>query len=285
MKKKQLRKVMIWFIVLAVVLVGVFVFLNRSTSINYTKETAKTQDIDTYYTFSGNVEPSDAKVIYATTRGTVKEWYFDEGDQVEEDDAVLLTTGGTRIKTTMTGTISDLYVDVDDTFSMGDALLRVADYEHPILYIQIDEYDVAAVHKGQQVNIKVQATGAKLTGKVTRVAQEATVVNNVAYYQAEIAVDADSDLKMGLTCEITIPRESVEDVTTLSMNAIQYDDDGKPYVYMYDRNNRVVEQSVTLGINNGTIVEIKDGVRSGETVLIPPAGMEELMQQMMQRSR
>ena len=53
------------------------------------------------------------------------------------------------------------------------------------------------------------------------------------------------------------------------MDAIQYDEDNKPYVYCYSRGDEIVRQSVLLGINNGTIVEIKDGVKSGEAILIP----------------
>lgn len=286
MNKKRMKKLIPLLVVLVIVIAAAYLFFRRGDAINYTEETARTQDIDTCYTFSGNLEPGDAEVICATARGTVKEWYFEEGDLVEKDDVVLLTTGGTRVKSTASGTISDLYVEEDDSFSMGEALLRVADYAHPLLHIRVDEYDVAAIRKGQQVSIKVQATGEKLTGTVSRIAQEATVVNDVAYYEAEIAVEAGADVKMGLTCEITVPRESVDSAVTLSMDAIQYDDDGKPFVYMYDRNDRLIQQSVILGINNGIIVEIRDGVRSGETVLIPPAGMTELMKQMMQtRSR
>ena len=47
----------------------------------YTEEIARTQDIITYYTFSGNLEPGDAQVVYATGRGTVKELLKQEGDR------------------------------------------------------------------------------------------------------------------------------------------------------------------------------------------------------------
>ena len=35
------------------------------------------------------------------------------------------------------------------------------------------------------------------------------------------------------------------------------------------RKDDIVQQRVTLGINNGLIVEIVDGIRTGEAVLIP----------------
>lgn len=281
--KKTMRKTLLWLMVLALLLLGAYWFLLRSAHVEYTEETARTQDIHTYYTFSGNLEPDDAKVFYATSRINVKELLLEEGDTVKDGDAVLTTSGGTRIKADFDGTISDIYAEQDVTYNPGEPLFRVADYDHPKIIIQVDEYDIAALKKGMAVDIKVQATEEKLTGEIVRIAREATVAGDIAYYQAEIAVNAEGMQIMGLTCEISIPRDSVDDATTLPVKAIQYDDDGKPFVYIYDRHDEVMEQSVTLGVTDGTIVEIKDGVRSGETVLIPPAGMEEFMRQMMQR--
>ena len=40
----------------------------------------------------------------------------------------------------------------------------------------------------------------------------------------------------------------------------------------------MVTQQVTLGINNGSFVEIRDGLRSGEAVLVPPSFMLPMMQ-------
>lgn len=273
--KKKTRKVLIGMIIVAIIAAAAVYFLTQRQQVNYDEETARTLDIETFYTFSGNVEADSFKVVAATSRGTVKEWKFEEGDKVEEDDAVMAPKSGTQVKAPMDGTISDIYVDEDESFNPGDALFRVADYDHPLVRIKVDEYDVSAVTKGMQVDVKVQATGATLSGTVRRIAQEATVVNDLAYYEVLVDLPQDGSLVMGLTCEVIVPRDSVENATTISMKAVQYDDNGKPFVYCYNRNNEIVEQTVLLGINDGTIVEIKDGIRSGEVVLVPPTfGME-----------
>lgn len=129
---------------------------------------------------------------------------------------------------------------------------------------------MSALTRDMSVTVRVQSTGEELTGTITRIAQEATVSNDLAYYEAEVSVPQSGQLAMGLTCEVVVPRESALNATTVSMDAIQYDDDGKPFVYCYSRGDEVVRQSVLLGINNGTIVEILDGVKSGETILLPP---------------
>ena len=203
---------------------------------------------------------------------------------MEEDDAVIQPKEGIKYKTPMDGTISDIYVKAEDDYTPGDALFRVADYAHPILKIKVDEYDVSALTKGMKVGVKVHATGQTLEGEIIRIAQEATVAGDIAYYEAKIALPQDGNLVMGLTCEVTVPRESALNATTVTMDAIQYDDNGKPYVYCYSRGNEIVTQTVLLGINNGTIVEIKDGVKSGETILIPSADSRLAMMRMMRDS-
>lgn len=283
-KSRKIRRVLIWALVLMILAAAVMLFLRQKGENAYTTETARTQDIVTYYTFSGNIEPDSAKTVTAMQRGTVKELLLAEGDQVEEDDAVLQPKSGAKYEAPMDGTISDIYVKEDDDFSPGDALFRVADYAHPILKIKVDEYDVSALEKGMKVSVKVHATGQTLEGEIVRIAQEATVSGDIAYYEAKIALPQDGNLVMGLTCEVTVPRESALNATTVSMGAIQYDDNGKPYVYCYSRGNEIVTQTVLLGINNGTIVEIKDGVKSGETILIPSADSRLVMMRMMRES-
>lgn len=281
--KKKSRKVFIWILILALIAAGAVYIMGQRNQINFEQETARTQDIETYYTFSGNVEADSFRVISATGKGTVREWKFAEGDKVEKNDIVMINKAGAKIKTTMTGTISDIYVDPEEEYTMGDALFRIADYDHPLIRIKVDEYDVSAITKGMQVDVKVQATGCVLAGEVRRIAQEATVSNDLAYYEVIVDLPQDGTLVMGLTCEVIVPRESVQNATTISMEAIQYDDNGKPFVYCYDRNNEIMQQSVLLGINDGSIVEIKDGIRTGETVLIPPSLDFELpMMRMMQ---
>lgn len=269
---RKSRKVWKWVIgilvVLAVAAVVMLSLLQRSTP-QYTEEIAKTQDIITYYTFSGNLEPGDAQVAVARSRGTVKELLKDEGDTVEDEEAVIQPKSGSKIESSMAGTISNMYVKVDDDYTPGAELFRVADYAHPLLKIKVDEYDISALQKGMEVTVTVQATGKTLTGSITRIAQEATVVNDIAYYEVEISVPQDGSLVMGLTCEVSVLRESALNATTVSMDAIQYDESNKPYVYCYSRGNEVVRQSVLLGINNGVLVEVCDGVKSGETILLP----------------
>ena len=229
----------------------------------------KDADISTYYTFSGNLSTKDSQIVTSTAKTTVKECLFSEGDVVKKNDIILKFSSGGTARAPMDGTLSNLYVEEGDEVTMGQQLLRVADYSNPQIVFNVDEYDRPALSVGQAADVTVLSTGKMLTGTITRIAQEATVSGDLAYYEVTMTVPQDGTLAMGLSCEIRVLYQSVKNVTTVSIDAIQYDSDGKPFVYCYDRKDDIVQQRVTLGINNGSIVEIVDGIRTGEAVLIP----------------
>lgn len=281
-KKHTLRNVVLIILVLGAV-AGYWFLNNQDSSAMFREVTAVTRDIETYYTFSGNIEADSAQVYVATTRGTVKELLLEEGDKVLKDDFVIAPKSGSKMKAPMDGTISDIYVEVDDKYNPGDTLFRIADYDHPKLRIKVDEYDVDAIEKGMHVTVNVHALGKELEGTVSRLAQEATVANDVAYYEAVIELPQDGSLRMGMTCEVIVLRESAKNAVTVPIDAIQYNENGKPFVYCYNRNQEIVTQNVLLGINDGTYVEVQNGVNSGETILVPRTALENLpMMRMMQ---
>ena len=259
---KKTGKIIAIIVVLALVAGGVSLFAGGRKNAAYSEEIARTQDISTYYTFSGNLSTKDSQIVTSTAKTTVKECLFSEGG------AVKFSSGGTA-RAPMDGTLSNLYVEEGDEVTMGQQLLRVADYSNPQIVFNVDEYDRPALSVGQAADVTVLSTGKVLTGTITRIAQEATVSGDLAYYEVTMTVPQDGTLAMGLSCEIRVLYQSVKNVTTVSIDAIQYDSDGKPFVYCYDRKDDIVQQRVTLGINNGSIVEIVDGIRTGEAVLIP----------------
>lgn len=268
---KTIRKIITWILILAVVATAAWFLFLRKEEIRFTEETARTANIETFFTFTGNVESNGAQVYAASTRSKVKEWLVEEGDEVTTSDNVVRYETGTLVKSPINGTISDLYLAEGDDFMPGTALFRVADYSQPLINFRVDEYDVHALKKGMPVKVRVLSSGKELQGEITRVSQEATVAGDLAFYAVRAKLPQDGTLPMGVTCEIIVPRESAQNVTTVSLSAIRYDDDGEPFVYCYDRNNEIVEQSVEVGINDGHIVEVREGLRSGETVLIPPS--------------
>ena len=284
MKKNRIVKLVVVLLLVAAAGWAYMNFSGSSVSAMFREVTAGRQDIETWYTFTGNLESPESMIYYGKATGRIKKLLFEEGDVVKKDDYVLQNEGGARMRSPMDGTITDIYVEIGDEYVPGDMLFRVADYSHPEIHIKIDEYDVDAVKKGMTVTVRVHAIDREFDAEVKRVSQEATVSGDVAYYEAVIVMPQDDSLRMGMTCEVIVPRESVQDAVVAPVDAIRYDDEGKPYVYFYNRENEVVTQSVSLGINDGSVVEITNGLNSGDTILVPRSALENMpMMRMMSR--
>lgn len=69
---------------LALVAGGVSLFAGGRKNTAYSEEIARTQDISTYYTFSGNLSTKDSQIVTSTAKTTVKECLFSEGDEVKK---------------------------------------------------------------------------------------------------------------------------------------------------------------------------------------------------------
>ncbi|HVI39734.1 MAG TPA: biotin/lipoyl-binding protein, partial [Anaerovoracaceae bacterium] len=85
--KKIGKKKIIVISIICVVVIGAFAFYSlRGSGESYAQETAKVQDLETYYSYEGNIEAKDAQMIYAVGTSTMKKIYVNEGDYVKKGD-------------------------------------------------------------------------------------------------------------------------------------------------------------------------------------------------------
>ena len=137
------------------------------------------------------------------------------------------------------------------------------------LKVKVDEYDLKAISLDKEAEVIINSLDEKVAGKITDISRLATVVNDVSFFEATVSLEENENLRVGLSTEITIPNENVKDAITISMKAIQFDNENKPFVYYRDNKGNITTKEVTIGINDGIIVEILEGVESGETILVP----------------
>ena len=135
--------------------------------------------------------------------------------------------------------------------------------------MRVDEYDIFVVEPGKQVEVTVNALGRTISGTVSKVSREAVNVNGISYFTASIDLESDPDILVGMSTEIKMVKESVFDVVTLSMGALQFDDRNRSYVMVEANGGRPRVRYVTVGLNDGVNVEILDGLKAGDVVLIP----------------
>lgn len=135
----------------------------------------------------------------------------------------------------------------------------------------IDETDISSVQVGQDVQVTVDSYPGKVfNGKVAQIAPQAITQSNVTYFNVTISVTNENDmLKTGMNSNVAILVASKKNVLAVPSEAVKEDNNNKKYVMVYDpAAKRPQRVSVDIGIDDGTMAEVKSGLNDGDKVVI-----------------
>lgn len=255
-------------IVLLVVVGLITAIALRPKKTVYESIVAKTADITTYYSFSGNIETKNRQTVISDKVMQISTINVKEGDLVKEGDVLVKSSTGEEIKAKIAGEIVNLNVEENAQVMSGMKLMEIVDYDNLQVSVKVDEYDLKAVAVGKETTVKISALGTEIKGTIASVSKEGQTLNGVTFFVTTIDLEKNDALKVGMSTEVTMLSEKATGVVTLPIKAILFDNDNNPYVLIKGEKGLPVQTPVTTGINDGTSVEIKSGVSSGESVLL-----------------
>lgn len=231
-----------------------------------------------------------AQASYEIAVKSTSETLQDYADSLEKTQATSNTTTATvelealydqledyKITAPIDGVITVLNINVGDSASTSDTAAEVTNYDKMKVQIKIDEDNISALDNGTEVTVSVDALNKTYKGTIENMSKKATVSNNVSYFTADVTFDADDDIRSGLSAEVKYLLNGVENVVSVSMSALNYNTDNTAYVLVGGNASNAQQRNVTLGISNGTYVEIKDGLAEGETVLVKQSKTSEAL--------
>lgn len=266
-RRKKRRKWPWILLVLALLLIaGLTLSARRTAAQSLTEEIAQRRDIVTYYSFSGSLIPVTDEVQTAKDTLKVKELYVKEGDRVAEGDALLRGSDGTRVYAACSGTIEELYAQLDDTLQPGSQIARIVDYDALEVSVDVDEYDIDAIQEGKEGDVYLNALDVSVPGTVTEIARSATTEGGVSYYPVKLEVEAAQNVRSGMSVEVNILNQQALGAVSLSLDALSYDEYNRPFVYLKDAEGKLVAQYVETGVSDGQYIEILSGVSEGDAV-------------------
>ena len=172
------------------------------------------------------------------------------------------------IKAKVDGVVADVYVQENSTLYMGDRVMDVVDYDSLIVELRVDEYEISSVSEGKEVDVHVNALEKDIRGVITKISNQARKLGDLSYFTAEVTLKQSGDLRVGLSSEVRVLNINRPGVVTISLRALQFDIENNPYVY-FGTAKAPIRHDVVIGENDGVIVEIKEGLVAGETVLVP----------------
>jgi hypothetical protein len=125
----------------------------------------------------------------------------------------------------------------------------------------------------QPVQIEIEAVpGLKLSGRLDRIAPQATIKNGIKGFATRIVVknDASTGVRPGMTANLTIPLQSADNVLALPLAAV-FTDQGDRFAYV-KQGEKFVRQPIRIGVTDYDFAEVTSGLSGGETVsLVTPA--------------
>lgn len=178
------------------------------------------------------------------------------------------------------GYVTRLDMKQGDYTSNAMAVAEVTNFDTMQVAIKIDEYDSASVKEGDAVTIYMDAQGLTYEGKIARISRVATVLNGVSYLEAIVEFEADDQVYSGFSAEVKLIKAEEKGVPALAVEQISYDTDNSAYVMIKSSEGEAVKQPVTLGVSDGTWVQIKDGLKAGDVICVTPSFTIEDMMKM-----
>jgi HlyD family secretion protein len=159
-------------------------------------------------------------------------------------------------------------------FNSGTEVLTIADLNSMVINAHINQADIIRLQPNQQVEVAVEAVpGLVITGKVERIAPQATIKNNIKGFAVRILLkDVGDKVRPGMTANITIPVASADNVLAVPLAAVFTDrspETGISERYVYVKTNDGYERRpVTVGVSDLFYAEVQDGLKAGEVVLL-----------------
>jgi len=172
-----------------------------------------------------------------------------------------------------TGVITMRYADVGSLIQAGTTsntqsmpVVKLAQSDLLRLRMPVPEEDVPYIKVGGGVQIKLQATGKVISGKIVRFTRELTTATRTMLAEVDVT-NSDLALSTGMTAEATIVLEEQKDVLTVPAGAV-LKGDGQPYVLIVDAANKVRKVPVVVGIQGPDRIEITQGLAEHQNVIV-----------------
>jgi HlyD family secretion protein len=186
-------------------------------------------------------------------------------------DAALNTLDSLNITAPFEGEILDVNYQVGDTVQQNIAAVRLARTGQLVIDVNVDEAEVARMQVGQLATVTFDALpGKEVTGKVERIDRFGQEQQGIVRYTVRLTLDqADETLLIGMTANVEIRTNTLQDALFVPLDAIQLDDQGE-YVMVQDAANPQGRRvNVTTGlIQDDGVVVASDELKKGDTVIL-----------------
>jgi multidrug efflux pump subunit AcrA (membrane-fusion protein) len=182
-------------------------------------------------------------------------------------EAAKVRLGYARITSPIDGVITDRPVFAGEAATSGMPLMTVMDTSRIRASAHVSPQEASILHAGLAANLIIPGSTAKpIAGSITQVSPALDTGNTTLEVWIE-AANADGALKPGMTLRAEAIIKSNPKALVIPAAAVLTANSGNTSVIVVDAENKPHKKPVTLGIHEGTNVEVADGLQNGERVV------------------
>jgi HlyD family secretion protein len=138
---------------------------------------------------------------------------------------------------------------------------------------KVDEADIGHVRLGQPARIHVETFKDKtFNGKVTQISPMGVEKDNVTNFEVKVSIDNPGrELKANMTANAEIVLEELANSLIIPEAAVTYDAQKQAFVDVAAPGTKTGRKrtAVKLGVGNGTKIQVLDGLKAGDKVVLP----------------
>lgn len=165
------------------------------------------------------------------------------------------------------GYVTSVNIDVGTVASQAFAAVTVANIDKLEINTSVSENMINKIAVGNKVEVLVSAVSdIPLPGTIS--ALSPAPPTGTLTYPMKVSFDNENlTAKPGMFAEVVVTSDRTEGVVALPSESVLIKS-GKTIVAVIDDNGNLVFQDVVIGVDNGEFVEIKSGIKAGDTVVI-----------------
>ncbi len=171
-----------------------------------------------------------------------------------------------EIRSPISGTVTQRNLYVGEVAQAGAPFITVVNNSQVVARAHVPQNQAVLLKVGDPARITVPGVE-EVQGKVTFV-NAATDPNSTTIEVWVQAANPRGAIKPGLTGSISIAARTVKDAVLIPANALQPAADGSFAVMVAGSDDKAHQKKVAVGIRNGNDVQINDGLKEGDPVIV-----------------
>jgi macrolide-specific efflux system membrane fusion protein len=186
--------------------------------------------------------------------------------------------GYARIEAPIDGTVSAIATQEGETVAASFAVpmfVTIVDLNRLHVEAYVNEFDIGKIHTGNTATIANETFRDKpLHGRVSAIIPGAVMRDKTPAYIVYVDLDADSHdarLKPDMTVDVRIATGVVREGIFIPLGLVRHDASSGSYVLMVRKGAQPERRAVSLGAQDGGLIEVTRGLKAGERISEPKA--------------